>query len=178
MVMLAVKNEWMFGFPGMAKAPGRTCADMEAVDLQLDAAKLLQAAVDQAAGGAGRGWYRIVTSSDEADAVISQGKLAVVLGIEVDHIFGSYINANLTAEQVKAAVQQYYDKGVRYLFPVHFADNAFGGTGLQNGIQAADKPVEIKTPFGNVVILPCTLATEDGGALDYKYNGGKRTSVG
>ena len=177
MVMLAVNNAWMCNFPGMAKAPGRTCADMEAVDLQLDAAKALQAAVDQQAGGAGRGWYRIVTTAAEADAAISAGKLAVVLGIEVDYLFGSYLNSNLTGDQVKAAVQQYYDKGVRYVFPVHFADNAFGGTGFQNGLQAADVGFAPVTPFGTVQ-TPYVLATEDGQTLGYQYRGGRKNKQG
>jgi hypothetical protein len=44
--------------------------------------------VDAASGSPGRGWYRIVDSPSEARAVISSGRLAVVLGIEVDNVFG------------------------------------------------------------------------------------------
>ena len=177
MVMLAVNNEWMCELPGFKLAPGRTPADMEAVDLQLDAAVALEAQLDQQAGRAGQGWYRIVRSAQEAASVIEAGKLAVILGIEVDYLFGSYLNRGLTPDQVKAAVQQYYDKGVRYVFPVHFADNAFGGTGLQNSMQWADSAIDISTPLGDLQ-TPYVLQTEDGRQLGYEYDGGKKNKRG
>jgi microsomal dipeptidase-like Zn-dependent dipeptidase len=178
MVMLAVNNEWMCKLPGFKLAPGRTPADMEAVDLQLDAAVALEAQLDQQAGGPGQGWYRIVRSAEEAASVIEAGKLAVLLGIEVDYLFGSYIpdplgnpTPNLlTPDQVKASVQQYYDKGVRYVFPIHFADNAFGGTGLQNSMEAADTGVDFNTPIGDLH-TPYILETVDGTNLGYTYSG-------
>lgn len=79
--------------------------------------------------------------------------------------------------KLKQPFHQYYDKGVRYVFPVHFADNAFGGTGLQNGLQAADTGFEIVTPLGNFG-TPYVLATEDGRALGYEYDGGKKNKRG
>ena len=173
MVMLAVNNEWMCKLPGFKLAPGRTPADMEAVDLQLDAAVALEAQLDQQAGGPGQGWYRIVRSAEEAASVIEAGKLAVLLGIEVDYLFGSYIPdplGLLTPDQVKASVQQYYDKGVRYVFPIHFADNAFGGTGLQNPMEAADTGVDFNTPIGDLH-TPYILETVDGTNLGYAYSG-------
>ncbi len=100
MVMLAVNNEWMCEVlqppppPGYVPPPS-PCKDMDAVDAQLAAARQLETTVDQASGGPGSGWYRIVTSPAEASATIDAGKLAVVLGIEVDHLFGSYLNAGL-----------------------------------------------------------------------------------
>src|SRR5215831_3117820 len=60
MVMLAVNNEWMCTLPGFETAPGRGCSDMEAVELQVQAARSLEAAVDQANGGPGQGWYHLV----------------------------------------------------------------------------------------------------------------------
>jgi len=177
MVMLAVNNEWMCNLPGLSRAPGRTCSDMEAVDLQLAAAIALEASVDQASGGPGRGWYRIVRTAAEAETVIAEGKLAVVLGIEVDYLFGSYPNAGLTADQVKTSVQQYYDAGVRYVFPIHFADNAFGGTALQNGLQFEGVKVAIPTPLG-IFETPYEINTEDGRALGYEYRGGRKNTLG
>lgn len=177
MVMLAVNNEWMCNLPGLSRAPGRTCSDMEAVDLQLNAAKALEASVDQANGGPGRGWYRIVQTASEAESVIAQGKLAIVLGIEVDYLFGSYLGAGLTADQVKASVQQYYDAGVRYVFPIHFADNAFGGTAFQNGLQFEGVSIAIPTPLG-VLETPYEINTEDGRDLGYQYRGGKKNVRG
>ena len=171
MTMLAVNNEFMCGLPGLAHAQGRTCRDMEAVDLQLQAAKALEASVDNANGGPGQGWYKIVYSPEEAAGVIAAGKLAVILGIEVDYLFSSYLPDNngfvppgLTPDDVRAAVQHYFDSGVRYVFPIHFADNVFGGTGLQNGLQVTDVGLKLDTPIGELE-TPYVLRTEDGSAL-------------
>ena len=84
------------------------------------------------------GWYMIVRSAGEALAAIEAGKLAVVLGIEVDYLFDGYPDHPPTADGVRSSIQAYYDKGVRYVFPVHFGDNAYGGTALQNPMESAD----------------------------------------
>ena len=38
-------------------------------------------------GGPGQGWFRIVTTPQQARDAVRAGKLAVVLGIEVDNLF-------------------------------------------------------------------------------------------
>jgi hypothetical protein len=139
MVMLAVNNEWMCQLPGMKHAPGRSCADMEAVDLQLQGAKDLQASIDAASGGPGRGWYRIVQDPFQARSAIEAGKLAVVLGVEVDYLFNGYLDRVVTGDQLRAVVAKYYDVGVRYVFPIHFSNNLFGGTAFQNGLYATNR---------------------------------------
>jgi microsomal dipeptidase-like Zn-dependent dipeptidase len=130
MVMHAVNAEAICDLPIVRKQRGRTCDDMEAVDLELDGAKQLEAYLDRVSGGPGRGWYRIAYSPDDAREIIQAGKLAVVLGIEVDDIFGCKVRGPCTEQSVQAAVQKYYDKGVRHLFPIHLANNAFGGSAL------------------------------------------------
>ena len=69
MVML-LSIEYMCGLTNDA---GRTCNDMEAVALQLQAAKDMQTYIDDVNGGPGTGWYRIITPA-EARAVIADGK--------------------------------------------------------------------------------------------------------
>jgi microsomal dipeptidase-like Zn-dependent dipeptidase len=117
-----------------AKAPGRTCDDMEAADLQIQAAKDMEAYIDVESGGKGRGWFRIAYSPQEARQIIQSGKLAVVLGIEVDKLFGCGKN-QCDAATVDAQLDKYYGLGVRHLIPVHFADNAFGGYALGGGTE-------------------------------------------
>ena len=102
MVMLAVNNEHLAGLAN--RAPGRSADDMEAVDLQLQAAVSLEAAVDTASGGPGKGWYRIVRTPAEARRAIDQGKLAVVLGIEVDYPFRSHPGGPASRGIVRDAV--------------------------------------------------------------------------
>lgn len=64
------------------------CNDsMASIDQQLQAAYDFQDFIDQEAGGHGLGWFRIVRTPIEARQVIGEGKMAVVLGIEVDHLF-------------------------------------------------------------------------------------------
>ena len=109
------------------------CKDMGAVDRQLDEARQMEAYIDQEAGGPGLGWYRIVGSPAEARQVIGQGKLAVVLGTEVDSLFGCDKGSqSCTTELISARLDEYYARGVRHVFPIHFYDNAFGGSANSN----------------------------------------------
>ena len=69
-VMMTVNSELLGRLSGASRY-----ADMEAVDLQLQAAKNLETEIDAEAGGPGRGWYRIVYTPDEARRIISSGRL-------------------------------------------------------------------------------------------------------
>ncbi|MDC8016168.1 membrane dipeptidase [Tahibacter soli] len=69
--------------------------------------------------------------------IVRSGKLAVVLGMEVDNIGnfhddGTIVKTGGTASETKvhAELQRLWDKGVRYQFPIHLIDNKFGGTAL------------------------------------------------
>lgn len=177
MVMLAVNNEWLAHFWFMRRADGNTGNDMQSVWLQLEGARQLQEEIDSEYGGAGKGWYRIVDDPLEAIDVMGQGKLAVVLGIEVDYLFNSYPPVNptqipwtaagqfplLDEPSVVAAVKEAYDMGVRYVFPIHFADNMFGGTAHQNGTEYSQidqvlDAASLSTPWGSV-LLPNRITT-------------------
>jgi hypothetical protein len=68
--------------------------------------------------------------------VINQGKLAVVEGIEVSHLFdcGEFLGTpQCTQSQVDAGLQEVRNLGVSTFFPVHKFDNAFGGTKMDGG---------------------------------------------
>ena len=152
---------------------------MEAVDLQLEAALALEALIDQEAGGPGQGWYRIVRSPTEARNVMAAGKLAVVLGIEVDYLFGCKNEADLSEDQLRMAVDKYYALGVRHVFPIHFGNNGFGGTAFQNMLERdADggfiSPVNPATTLLNVY----EVETEDAKAYGYEFRTGRRNRAG
>jgi hypothetical protein len=66
----------------------KPCDEMASVRLQAKRTYELQAFIDKMFGGTGKGWFRIVTSSEQARDVIKQGKLAVILGIETSELFG------------------------------------------------------------------------------------------
>jgi microsomal dipeptidase-like Zn-dependent dipeptidase len=130
MVVHAVNNTLLCEING--HDPQFTCEDMDTVDDQLQMAKDLEAYVDSQSGGPGLGWYRIAYSGTEARHIINSGRMAVVLGLEVDHLFGCGLNSGCTDQSVTTALDTYYAKGVRHLFPVHVFDNAFGGAAIYN----------------------------------------------
>lgn len=167
MVMHAVNNESMAALVDKIYPPD----DMLAAERQLAAAHAFEAHIDDISGGPGTGWYRIVGSPQEALAVMDQGNLAVVLGIEVDFLFGCRSELDLTPQQLRDQLDKYYEMGVRHLFPIHFADNGFGGTAYQNLTEIAQgEPTEL--PFFNKVDL------EDGTAFGYEDRGGHRNVRG
>lgn len=95
MVMMALNSEFMCNVAQLAN-PCPT--DRAAIDQQIQAAKALQDAIDTEAGGPGLGWYRIVTSPQEARDVVKANKLAVVLGVEAAHAYGCRIEQVGTIE--------------------------------------------------------------------------------
>ncbi|MDQ3689886.1 MAG: dipeptidase [Chloroflexota bacterium] len=126
MVLDAVNNELFCS--ASPKAAGVTsCDDMAAVRLQIQQAKAIESRIDNASGGPGQGWYRIVYTAQQARDAITSGKLAVVLGVEVDKLFNC---RGCTEQQVRSRLDTLYNMGVRKLTPVHLADNDFGGPAL------------------------------------------------
>jgi microsomal dipeptidase-like Zn-dependent dipeptidase len=147
------------------------CRDMDSVDLQIQAAYEMQDRVDNAAGGPGQGWYRVVGSPDEAQSAIAAGKLAVVLGIEVDHVFGGYQDGDLTPTALTAMVDRYYQAGVRHVIPLHFADNAFGGAAFALPLQwsASRRWLSPTNPTLTLPVYRMQTSVRDGG---YQYRAG------
>jgi microsomal dipeptidase-like Zn-dependent dipeptidase len=155
--MIAVTNEAL-----CKSSDGTDCANsMGPIDDQIDAAWDFERFIDERCAespgssfcvgepGSEEGWFRIVTTPLDARRVISEGKLAVVLGIEVDNLFNCkeqngerpaadcpnmrdefgklIVNAaGEPIDTVAKAVAHYHDQGVRHIFPIHNFDNAFG----------------------------------------------------
>ena len=126
MVMHATNSEV---FCAIANSP-LSCPDMEAADRQFAAAREMEYYIDQLNGGPGKGWYRIVRTPREAREAMNAGKLAVVLGLEVQNLFNCRPNSGCTQQQVRDALQKYYDLGVRHIHPVHNVNNGFGGAAI------------------------------------------------
>lgn len=113
-----------------------SCDDMESIRLQARGIQQLEAFVDAQYGGPGRGWFRIVRDAAEARSVIEQGKLAVVLGVEVSQPFGCGISAGVpqcTRADIDAGLDELYDLGVRRMFVCHKFDNALCGVRFDGG---------------------------------------------
>lgn len=140
MVQLATSNSVLCEMmSGIRAQPTRySCNDMVAVDRELAETYALERYIDAQSGGPGRGWFRVVTSPADAREVISEGKLAVVLGIETSNVFDCFLTPRegfptCDAAHVRAQLDDYFERGVRVLFPVHKFDNAFSaGDGDRN----------------------------------------------
>lgn len=103
---------------------------MLTVDQQLAAAYDLEQYVAAHDGG----WLAIAETPAEARQIIESGKLALVLGIEVDSLFGCKLGqAGCDAQQIETALDSWYAKGARHIFPVHVFDNQFAGAALYHG---------------------------------------------
>jgi microsomal dipeptidase-like Zn-dependent dipeptidase len=150
MVMLAVTNEALCRTS--KRLLGTDCADgMASIRAQLAEASALQDYIDGLSGGPGQGWFRIVRSPAEARQVIEDGKLAVVLGIEMDNLFNCKFDERdpktgfCTDSSVRAWVDEMHTLGVRHMFPVHNFDNAFGSPATwQDAIHIGNRGVEGK----------------------------------
>jgi len=75
-------------------------------------------------------WMGMAYSAAQARQLIAQGKMAVVLGVEVDQLGGWKGEEDCTDREVVALLHMLYAQGIRMLTPLHLADNAFGGSAL------------------------------------------------
>ena len=117
----------------------KSCNEMVHVDHQLIKIRELQDYVDAQSGGPGKGWFRIVYSPEEARDIVRAGKLAVILGIEIENPFNCFVDEReafkrCDDELVRERLNSYYDKGVRALFPSHKFVNAFSSGDGNAGI--------------------------------------------
>jgi microsomal dipeptidase-like Zn-dependent dipeptidase len=131
-----------YGEGGDPWLPEYDCSDMYTVDEQLDEIKAMEKYIDREDDGLENdtGWFKIVYSPYEARKAIRDGKMAVVLGIEVDGLFGCKTLDNCKKTDIlgfQDDLDEYHDYfkdvdgntigGVRHLFPIHLYDNSFGG---------------------------------------------------
>ncbi len=116
-----------------------SCNDMVGVDRTIEEFRSLERYVDAQWGGPGRGWFRIVESPAEARQVINEGKLAIILGIEISNLFDCFLTPPAgfpvcDNDQVVAALDRYQELGVSVVFPVHKYDNGFAPGDGSGGI--------------------------------------------
>ncbi len=127
--------------------PQVVCTGKATAERQLQATLQLQDYVDAQAGGPGKGWFRVVKTPDEARTVIQDKKMAVIIGAELPDLFSCIDGveggrANCTEAYVTQKLDEYYDLGIRTLFPVHHYDNDFGGASVFNPIVEIGKVIQ------------------------------------
>lgn len=143
MVNELVENEVLCTLNSTAKLKPQSCNEMDMAVAQVQTMRDLQDYIDAQEGGPGKGWFRLVSTPAQARAVIAEGKLAVVLGVEISHIFNCNVRYGLLPvlpetqgcdeATVDAQLDRLHQLGVRQLFPVHEFDNALGGNGIFDG---------------------------------------------
>ncbi len=113
-----------------------SCDEMTSVRREALRTFELQRFVDAQYGGPGRGWFRVVTDPFQARRVVNQGRLAVVLGIEVSRPLGcrEYLGtSSCTDAQVTQRLNDVHALGVRQMEMTNKFDNAFTGVTGDNG---------------------------------------------
>lgn len=116
-----------------------SCNDMVSVDRSIEEVRNLERYIDAQSGGPGQGWFRVVESPEQARAVINDGKMAVVLGIEISNLFDCFLTPpegfdRCDANDVREQLDRYHALGVRVIFPVHKFDNGFAAGDGSGGV--------------------------------------------
>ncbi len=151
------------------------CDAMPAIVLQAERMYEMQDYIDAQNGGPGQGWFRIVTSPAQARQVIADGKMAVILGVELSKVLncGEFLGvAECSWDDVIERLDELEELGVRSLFPVHKFDNAFGGHLLDLG-----------NPVGIAGVLYAGNLGETGHPIEYEtcpddeYSGNEEDQV-
>jgi hypothetical protein len=156
MVNDLVENETLCEIQrNVTKQPLLDCNEMNSAARQVGTLYALQDYIDAQYGGRNKGWFRVVLSPEEARAVIAEGKLAVVIGIEISNVLDCKLKYNplrtkepfeetgkgltensYTCDEnvVRNQLDRLIDLGVRQVITIHEFDNAFGGNGIFDGL--------------------------------------------
>ncbi|HET6509180.1 MAG TPA: Coagulation factor 5/8 type domain-containing protein [Baekduia sp.] len=154
-----IQRAWMAGLRLMVMSPNENrilcllqvnrqtdCDEMATVRGSLQAIHDLQDYVDAQSGGPGKGFFEIVTDPEQARRVINQGRMAVVLEVEVSEPFGCSGTTVPTCDQ--AQVDQQLDElhrlGVRSMLLLNKFDNPLTGVRFDGG------PVGLLINAGNL----------------------------
>jgi microsomal dipeptidase-like Zn-dependent dipeptidase len=148
------------------------CNDMVGVGYSITEMRGLERYIDAQAGGPGKGWLRIVESAAEARAAVQQGKMAVILGIEISNLFDCYPTEKpgfpaCTPESLDATLDYYYGLGVRAIFPVHKYDNGFSAGDGAGGVIELGNVLNSGHYSNFVQDCPGPAETFDGGEVTF-----------
>ncbi len=158
--------------------PAADCNEMNSARRQIGTMYALQDYIDAQYGGRGKGFLQIVLSPAEARAKIADGKLAMVLGIEVSNLFNCQVNYNPlrtqqpfeetgegatensygcsmaetgASNEILTQLKDVKSLGIRQLITIHEFDNAFGGNGIFDDLilNAGNRENSGGIPFGS-----------------------------
>jgi microsomal dipeptidase-like Zn-dependent dipeptidase len=128
------------------------CHEMNTVRIEMQRTRELERYIDAQNGGPGKGWFRVVRDPSQARRTINQGKLAVVLGLEVSQPFDCRIY-NDQPQCDKKVITDWLNEldsaGVRQMELTNKFDNALVGVAGDSGSQGAVTTVGNKKETGN-----------------------------
>lgn len=113
-----------------------SCDDMDSIRLQAKDMRAFEDYIDAQHGGPGKGWYRIVTTPDQARRVINAGKMAVVMGIETSVPFGCHVKLGVPScndADIDRQLDEVRRLGVTQMELVNKFDNALAGVAGDEG---------------------------------------------
>jgi microsomal dipeptidase-like Zn-dependent dipeptidase len=150
MVALAVNNKLL---GDMTRGPGDLPSDDAASgDLQIEQIKEFV--------GRHSDFMQIAYNSSELYSIVSQNKLAVIIGVELDNI--GNLKGNQPGAALVSEVDRLYNEGVRYIFPVHLVDNPIGGAAAYEDLFNVANVYE----EGNGYALACSAPADN---ITYQY---------
>ncbi len=95
--------------------------DMRSSDLQIAEIKAFV--------GRHQNFMQLAFSAADVYNIVQAGKIAVVLGVEIDNI-GNFNQRAVSPELIQNEILRLFNQGVRYIFPIHLTDNVFGDTAI------------------------------------------------
>ncbi|MDX6606085.1 MAG: hypothetical protein QOD14_625 [Solirubrobacterales bacterium] len=112
-----------------------SCDEMATARLELRDIHQLQDYVDAQAGGPGKGFFQIVTDPFQARRVINEGKMAVVLEVEISEPFGcrGWDSPSCNQAQIDSQLNDLYQRGVRSSLLLNKFDNPLTGVRFDSG---------------------------------------------
>lgn len=143
--------------------PTKDCNEMRSAHRQIGTTYAMQDYIDAQYGGRGKGFFQIVLSPAEGRAKITDGKLAVVIGLEISNTMNCKLTYNplrqkepkdepvdaqlggtentygcsmseTAANGLRPQLLDMKALGLRQVITIHEFDNAFGGNGIFNDL--------------------------------------------
>lgn len=152
MVALAVHNQTIAAAVG---GPGDGPMDDEgSAKLQIDEMKAFV--------GRHLDFMQVAYSPRDLREIVRAGKIAVVLGVEIDAIGNFHKGTHPTLQALRDEFLYLYGNGVRYIFPLHLIDNKLGGTAVYKG--AFD--ISNYREYGDFFHLQCSTPADN---ITYRY---------
>lgn len=123
MVALAVNN---FTIASGVGGPGDGPMDDKA-------SAILQIAEIKSFVGRHNDFMEVALTPADLRRIVAANKMAIILGVEIDNI-GNFNKVGGSGPMTYDAIQELYNQGVRYAFPIHLIDNKFGGTAVYQNV--------------------------------------------